>query len=184
MGAQGRAACGSSCVRPLAWRSLLGEGGRPLGSRGGGGPTLLRLAGWGGTGGGGGGGRSAAPRPPDPVGGLWPPPLSIFVSSAPPWGILVLWGLPGGRGRQARPGRPPVGQCVGGGGGRGGSDLLALVRAPAFPRPASEWAAPFVPSWVPLLRCRSVAGNAGVCGRSTGVARRATALATAAVPPP
>ena len=68
------------------------------------------------------------------------------------------------------------------GGGEG--DLLALVRAPAFPRTASEWAAPFAPSWVPPFCCRSVAGNAGVCGRSTGGAWRAAAPAAAAVSPP
>ena len=33
------------------------------------------------------------------------------------WGILVPWGLPGGRGRRARSVRPPTGQCGGGGGG-------------------------------------------------------------------
>ena len=103
--------------------------------------------------------------------------------SPSPWGMLVLWGLPGGRGRRARPGRPPVGQC-GGGGGEGGCDLLALVRAPAFPRPASEWAAPFAPSWAPPFRGRSAAGNVGACGRFTGGAWRAAALAAAAVLPP
>ena len=93
--------------------------------------------------------------------------------------------LGGTCGRRARPGRPPVGQCGGGGGGReGGSDLLALVCAPAFPRPASEWAAPFAPSWAPPFRGRSVAGNAGACGRFTGGAWRAAALAAAAVSPP
>ena len=30
---------------------------------------------------------------------------------------LVLWALPGGRGRRVRPGRPPMGLCGGGGGG-------------------------------------------------------------------
>ena len=90
---------------------LSGEGGTSPRHRGGGGPALLRLAGRGGAGG---GGRSAAPRPPAPLGGPWPPPLSSFVCGAPPWGILVLWGLPGGHWRQAQPGRPPVGQCGGG----------------------------------------------------------------------
>ena len=121
---------------------------------------------------GGGGGRSAAPRPPAPLGGPWPPPLSSFVSGVPPWGILV---------------HPVDRQWVsvaGGGAGRGGSDLLTLVRAPAFPRPAPEWAAPFAPSWALPFRCRSVAGNAGVCGRSIGGAWRATALAEAVVSPP
>ena len=88
----------------------------------------------------------------------------------------MLWGLLGRRGRQARPCRTPVGQCGGGGGREGGSDLLALARTPAFPRPASEWAAPFAPSWAPPFRCWSVAGNAGACGRFTGAA--------AAVSPP
>ena len=150
-GALGLAACGSSCVPPPRRGSFWGRGGVPSapgGERGGGG--------W--------GGRSAAPRPlaPSGVG------LSSFVSGAPPWGIPVPWGLPGGRGRRSRPVRPPVGQCGGGGGREGGSDLLALVRAPAFPSPASEWAALFAASWAPPFRGRSLAGNAGACGRLAG----------------
>ena len=83
-------------------------------------------------------------------------------------------------------GRGPVGRqwVSGAGGGEGGSDLLALVRAPAFPRTASEGAAPFAPSWALPFRCRSVAGKAGVCARFTGGAWRAAALAAAAVSPP
>ena len=53
------------------------------------------------------GGYSAAPRPPAPLGGPWPPPLSSFVSGAPPWGILLQSGSLGGRGCRSRPGRPP-----------------------------------------------------------------------------
>ena len=122
------------------------------------------------------GGCSAAPHPPAPSG----VGLPSFVSDAPPWGILVLWGLPGGRGRQARPGQPPMGQCGGGGGGEGGSDLLALVRAAAFLRPASEGAAPFALSWTPPARRRWVACGAGACKRFTGGACRGRGAA----PPP
>ena len=81
--------------------------------RGGGGSALLRPVGRGGSGGG--GGCSAAPRPPAPSG----VGLPFFLSGEPPRGIPVPWGLPGGRGRRARPGRPPVGQCGGGRAGRG-----------------------------------------------------------------
>ena len=121
----------------------------------------------GGGAGGGWGGRSAAPRPSAPSG----VGLPSVVSGAYPRGILLPWGLPGGRGRQARPGRPPMGPC-GGAGREGGGGGLALVRAPAFPRPASEGAAPFAPSWAPPVRRRPAAGRAGACGRFTGGACR------------
>ena len=78
---------------------------------------------------GGGGGRSAAPRHPASSG----VGLPSFVSGAPTRGILVLWGLPGGRGRRARPGRPPMGQCGGGGAGRGGA-ISSPWFAPPPPR--------------------------------------------------
>ena len=107
----------------------------------GGGPAPLRLAGRGGSGGGGGGG--ASPLLPAPLPRPWPPSLPLFFSGAPLRGIHVQSGFPGGCGRRVRPSRPPVGQC---GGGAGGRDLLALVCAPAFPRPPSEWAALFAPS--------------------------------------
>ena len=164
----GARCAGPAAPPPPASRSLLGGGGRPLGS---GGPGAGRSCGpqaGGGAGEGGRGGRSAAPRAPAPSGGGLP----SFVSGASPRGILVLSGLPGGRGRRARPGRPPMGQC-GGGGGRGGrSDLFALVRALAFPRPGSEGAAPFAPSWAAPVRRWSVAGRAGACGRFIGGACR------------
>ena len=114
----------------------------------------------GGGGGEGWGGRSAptCPSAPSGVG------LPSVVSSAPPWGILVPWELLGGCGRRARPGRPPMGQC-GGGGREGGGNPPALVRAPAFPSWASEGAAGFAPSWA--VRRRSAAGRAGACGRFT-----------------
>ena len=126
---------------------------------------VLKLGG--GGGGGGWEGRPAAPRFPAPSG----VGLPSVVSGAPPRGLLVPWGLPGGRGRRARPGRPPMGQCSGGGEG-GGGNPPALVRAPAFPRPAPEGAAPFAPSWAPPVRRRSAAGRAGACGRLTGGACR------------
>ena len=161
-----------------------GGGGTSPPPRGGRGPASPRLAGRGGSEGerGGKGGRAAAPRPSALLGGPRPPSLSPCVSGAPPSGIHVQFGLPGGRGRLAHPDRPPVGQC--GGGGGGGRDLLDPVCAPAFPRPASEWAASFSTSWVPPFCCRSVAGNAGVCRRSIGGAWRVAPLAAAGVCPP
>ena len=98
-----------------------GGGGTSPSPRGGGGPASPRLAGRGGSGGERWvrGVRAAVPRPPAPLGGLWPPSLSHFVSGAPPWGIHVRSGSRGGCERQARPGRPPAGQCGGGGGGGG-----------------------------------------------------------------
>ena len=110
-------------------------------------------------GGGSGGGGGAPPRPPAPSG----VGLPSVVSGVPPRGILVPWGLPGGRGRRARSGRPPTGQCGGGGGGGGGGNPPALFRAPVFPGPASDRAAPFAPSWAPAVRRRPAAGRA--CGR-------------------
>ena len=50
-------------------------------------------------------------------------------------------------------------------GGRGAPPRAppALVRAPVFPGPASDRAAPFAPSWAPPVRRRPAAGRA--CGR-------------------
>ena len=62
-----------------------------------------------------------------------------------------------------------------------------MIPSPWFAPPpslASECADLFAPSWAPPFRCRSVMVNAGVCGRFTGGAWRAVALAAAAVPPP
>ena len=97
-----------------------GGGGASSRLRGGGGP-LLWLPSWGG-----GVGRPP-PRPPAPSG----IGLPSVAPGVPPRGILVPWGLPGGRGRRARSGRPPTGQCGGGG-------PPALVRAPVFAGPASS----------------------------------------------
>ena len=141
---------------PPASRSLWGGGASPR-LRGGGGP-LLWLPSWGGCGGGGGwGGRPPAPPPCRASACLLLPP------ACPPWGILVPWGLPGGRGRRARSGRPPTGQCGGGRGGGGEGNSPPLVRAPVFPGPASDKAAPFAPSWELPVRRRPAAGRA--CGR-------------------
>ena len=64
LGALGRAVCGSSRFPPPASRSLLGEGGRPLGSGGGEGRSCGPLAGGGGAGE---GVRGAAPPLPAPA---------------------------------------------------------------------------------------------------------------------
>ena len=87
----------------------------PRGGRRAGAPAARR-PGWerGGEGGGG-GAAPLLPAPPAPWGGPWPAFLSPLVSGAPPWGIHVQSGLLGDRGRRARSGWPPEGQCGGGG---------------------------------------------------------------------
>ena len=130
-----------------------GGGGRPLDSGGAEGRSCGSQAG-GGCGGGG-----APPRPPA-LSGVG---LPSVVSGVPPRGILAPCGLPGGRGRWARSGWPPTGQCGEGGGGGGGGEPPALVRAPVFPGPASDKSALFAPSWAPPVRRRPAASR--VCGR-------------------
>ena len=120
-------------------------------------PVAPKLGG-GSRGGGGGGGGGGPPFPPPPRRVSACHPLS---PACPPRGILVLWGLPGGRGRWARSSRPPTGQC-GRGGGRGGEPPRP-GSAPVLPGPASDRAAPFAPSWAPPVRRRPAAGRA--CGR-------------------
>ena len=131
LGALGRAVCKSSRIPPPRVATLLGEGGRPLGSGGAEGRSCGPQT-WGGERGGGGGG--AAPPPPAP-----PAPSGVglpsVVSGAPPRGILMLWGLLGGRGRRARPGRPPMGQCGGGGREGGGTPLPWFAPPPSPGRP-------------------------------------------------
>ena len=97
---------------------------------------------------GGGAGGGAPPRPPAPSG----VGLPSFISGVPPWGVLVPWGSPGGRGRRARSGRPPTGQCGagGGGGGRGGRPLIGPLRLRSPGRRRSAVG-------------RQRAGRAGVC---------------------
>ena len=120
-----------------------------------------------------------------------PPP-----ASQPFWGRGGVPWAPGGR-RVSPVALKPGGGAGGGGGGAalpppappprrrsaangsvrrggegGGGNPLALVRDPAFPRPASEGPVPFAPSWGPPVRRRSAAGRAGACGRFTGGACR------------
>ena len=88
---------------------------RPRGGWRAGAPTARRPGGgsWGERGGG------AAPLFPTPLpwgGGPWPPSLSFFFPGAPPLGIHVQPGLPGSRGRRARPGRCRWVSVAGGGG--------------------------------------------------------------------
>ena len=156
-----------------------GGGGASPRLRGGGGSALLRPAGRGGSGGGGGGLR----RPPPPrLVGCRP---AILCLRCAPLGYTRAVGVAGRPWASGAARSAANGSARRGGGGReGGSDLLAHVRAPAFPRPASAGAAPFAPSWAPPFRCRSVAGKAGVCGWFTGGAWRASVLAAAAVSPP
>ena len=108
-----------------------------------------------GRGSGGGGVGGAPPRPPAPSG----VGLPSVVSGVPPPGCNRAVGVAG---RRARSGWPPMGQC-GGEGGRGGENPPPLVRAPVFPGPASEAAAPFALSWAPPVRRWRAAGRA--CGR-------------------
>ena len=112
----------------------------------------------GGSGGGGAGG--AAPPPFVPL----PDRASAchLLSPACPPGV---YSCRGGCRAAAGIGRGPVGRqwvCAAGGGERGGNPP-SLVRAPVFPGPASEGAAPFALSWAPPVRRRPAAGRA--CGR-------------------
>ena len=156
---RGRDPRGSRSTRnppPPASRSPLGGGASPR-LRGGGGP-LLWLPSWVGCGGGGGwGGRPPAPLPRRASACLPLPP------ACPPG----VYSCRGGCRAAAGVGRGPVGRrrvsAAGGGGEGGGGDPPALVRAPVFPGPASDKAAPFAPSWASPVRCRPAAGRA--CGR-------------------
>ena len=133
-------------------------------------PVALKA--WGGERVGGLGGRPTAPRPPAPSG----VGLPSVVSGVPLRGILVPWGLPGSRGRRARPGRPPMGQC-GRGGGRGGGTPL-----PWFAPPSSPGRPPKGPLRVRRPgRCHSAVGRQQAGRERSGGSPRA--LAAAAVPP-
>ena len=124
-GALGHAVCRSSRIPPPRVAVPSGGGGGVPSAPGGGGP-LLWLPSWGGGAGGGGGGAAPPPpRPPAPSG----VGLPSVVSGVPPRGILVPWGLPGGRGRRARSGQPPTGQC----GGRGGGTPPPWFAPPSSP---------------------------------------------------
>ena len=106
-----------------------GGGGLPVGSGGAEGRSCGSQAG----GGCGGGGGAPPPPPPSGVG------LPFVVPGVPLRGILAPWGLPGGRGRRPRSGRPPTGQCGGGRGGGGGGTPRPWFAPPSSPgrRPAA-----------------------------------------------
>ena len=164
LGALGRAVCGFSRTPPPRVAFPAGGGGASPRLRGGGG-SLLWPSSWGGERGGG-VGRGAAPPPPAP-----PPlghrPAIRSLRRAPP-GYTRAVGV-AGRPRASGTARSAAnGSVRRGGGGGGGGSPPALVCAPAFPRAASEGAAPFAPSWAPPVRRRSAAGRAGACWRSTG----------------
>ena len=127
----------------------------------GGGGSLLWLSSWGGGAGGGDGG--AAPPPPAP-----PPRRTSACHPLSPARLPGVYSCRQGCQAAIGVGRGPVGRQCGGGGQGGGGNPPALVCAPAFPRLASERAAPFAPSWAPPVRRRSAAGRAGACGRFTG----------------
>ena len=155
------AGAGPAASPPPASRSLLGGGGGASPRLQGGGGPLLWLPSWGGCGGGDGG---AAPPPPRPVGRR---PAFRCPRRIPPRGNPPgVYSCRGGCRAAAGVGRGPVGRrrvsAAGGGGGRGGNPP-APVRAPVFPGPVSDKAAPFAPSWASPVRCRPAAGRA--CGR-------------------
>ena len=163
-GAGGWGRCGARSVGPAAsppprFAVPSGEVGRPLGSRGAGCSALMRPSSRGGAG----GGVLRRPLPARPVGCR---PAILCLRCAPPayTGAVGVAGQTWASGAARSAANGSVRQ---GGGREGGSDLLALVRAPAFPRPASEGATPFAPSWAPPVGRRSVAGRAGACGRFT-----------------
>ena len=165
-GAGGWGRCGARCAGPAASpsptsRSLLGEGGRSLGSGGAEGRSRGPQAGGAERGGGGVGGPLRRPLPPRPVGRR---PAILCLRRAPP-GYTRAVGV-AGRPRASGAARSTANGSVRRGGGGGGTPP-ALVHAPAFLRPASEGAAPFAPSWALPVRHPSAAG----------------ALAAAVVPP-
>ena len=132
-----------------------GGGGASPRLQGGGGPSLWLPSLGGGCAGGGGGG--AAPRPPRPVRRR---PAFRCPRRAPP-GYTRAVGV-AGRPRALGAVRSAAdGSVRRGGGGEGNPP--ALVRAPVFPGPASDKAAPFAPSWAPPVRRRPAAGRACRC---------------------
>ena len=166
LGALGRAVCRSSRIPPPRVAVPSGGGGASPRLRGGGG-SLLWPSSWGGERGGGVGGPLRRPPPPRPVGRR---PAIRCLRRAPP-GYTRAVGV-AGRPWASGAARSAANGSVRRGGEGGGGNPPALVRAPAFPRPASEGAAPFAPSWAPPVRRRSAAGRAGACGRFTGGACR------------
>ena len=166
LGALGRAVCRSSRIPPHRVAVPSGVAGASPRLRGGGG-SLLWPSSWGGGGRGGGGGPPHRPPPPRHVGRR---PAIRCLRRAPP-GYTRAVGVVG-RPRPSGAARSAANGSVRRGRGGGGGKPLALLRAPVFPRPASEGAAPFAPSWAPPVRRRSAAGRAGPCGQFTGGACR------------
>ena len=125
-------------------------------------PVALKLGG--GSVGGGLGGPLCRPPPPRHVGRR---PAIRCLRRAPP-GYTRAVGV-AGRPRASGAARSAAnGSVRRGGGGGGGGNPPAVVRAPAFCRPASEGAAPFALSCAPPVQRRSAAGGPGACGRFTG----------------
>ena len=118
-------------------------------------PVALKLGG--GSGGGGGG---AAPLP-----SVFPPRRPSACHPLSPACPPVVYSCRGGCQVAAGVGRGPLARqrVSAAGEGGGGGNPPALVRAPVFPGPASEGAAPFAPSWAPPVHRRPAAGRA--CGR-------------------
>ena len=112
-------------------------------------PVALKLGG-GEPGGGGWGGRPPAPRP---VGRR---PAIRCLRRAPP-GCIRAVGVAG------RPRASGAARSAAKGSVQRGGKPSALVRAPVFPRPSSEGAAPFALSWAPPVRRRPAAGRACGC---------------------
>ena len=163
-GALGRAVCRSSRTPPPSRVAVpSGGGGASPRLRGGGGSLLWPSSLGGGAGGGDGG---AAPPPPAP-----PPRRASACHPLSPACPPGVYSCRGGCRAAAGVGRGPVGRqwvSAAGGGAEGGGNPPALVRAPVFPRSASEGAAPCAPSWAPPVRRRSAAGRAGSCRQFTG----------------
>ena len=108
--------------------------------------------------GGRGGVGGPAPPPPCPV-GRWP--AICCLRRAPP-GYTRAVGV-AGRPQASGAVRSAANGSVRRGGGEGGGNPLFWFAPPSSPGPASEGAAPFVPSWALPVRCRPAAGRA--CGR-------------------
>ena len=167
-GAGGWGRWGARCAGPAAspppppprCGPFWGRGGRPLGSGGEEGRSCGPQA-WGGEGGGR-GGPLRRPPPPRPVGCR---PAIRCLRRAPP-GYTRAVGV-AGRPRASGAARSAANWSVRRGGEGGGGEPPALVRAPAFPRPASEGTAPFAPSRAPPVRRQWAPGRAGACGRFT-----------------
>ena len=142
---------------PPASRSLLEEGGRPLGSGWWRVAPVAPKLGEGSGGGGGGGG------PPPRLPALSGVGLPSVVSGVPPRAILVPWGLPGGRRRRTQSGRRPMGQC-GGGGGEGVGTPLSWFALPSSPgRPLKGRLRLCRPGRRRSAVGRQWAGRAGAC---------------------